>query len=253
MTTIHGDNSGVVSQGGGLQTNPAPAFPEMHLARSLTFSASEARRQLSMRGRARPHVTLRDLSFVPALPLQGLEWEEGAALMTFYVEPVLLGDTARYMIPEARGELVWVRWGEKAESLTPAVHPALIVHTADIAISLDRVELVPHLPARDPLLQHVVLVLKGEIGAEGMAGRVYAEVLANALAVHVLRRYAACRPMGWEVTGGLPPAKLQRAIAYIQAHLTAELSLAALAAVVQLSPDHFGRLFKQATGQTPHQ
>ena len=173
--------------------------------------------------------------------------------MTFYGEPVVRGEVTRHMIRHARGELVWIRCGEKAESLSPTVHPALIVHTVDAGIAIDRVELVPHLPAHDPLLQHVVLVLKGEIEAEDVPGQVYAEVLANALAVHLLRRYAACRPIGWEVTGGLPPGKLQRTIAYIQTHLTEELSLAALAAVVRLSPDHFGRLFKQATGQTPHQ
>ena len=53
--------------------------------------------------------------------------------------------------------------------------------------------------------------------------------------------------------GGLTPSKVQRTIAYIQAHLEHTLSLAELAAVAQMSPAHFARLFKGATGQTPHQ
>ena len=53
--------------------------------------------------------------------------------------------------------------------------------------------------------------------------------------------------------GGLTPSKLQRTTAYIQAHLEHALSLVELAAVTQTSPAHFAHLFKQATGQTPHQ
>jgi AraC family transcriptional regulator len=96
-------------------------------------------------------------------------------------------------------------------------------------------------------------VLQATSSAESTAEELYAEVLTNALAVHFLQRYAACRHTAPEVTGGLSPAKLRRTIAYIQAHLEQELCLSTLAALVHLSPDHFARLFKQATGQTPHQ
>ena len=48
-------------------------------------------------------------------------------------------------------------------------------------------------------------------------------------------------------------SKQQRTTAYIQAHLEHALSLVEPAAVAQTSPAHFARLFKQATGQTPHQ
>ena len=121
-------------------------------------------------------------------------------------------------------------------------------------ISLTKyVELVPHFHANDPLLHHIELVLQATSNADSTAERLYTEVLTNALAVHLLRRYAACGHTASEMTGGLSPAKLKRTIVYIQAHLEQELSLTTLAAMVHLSPDHFARLFKQATGQTPHQ
>jgi AraC family transcriptional regulator len=97
------------------------------------------------------------------------------------------------------------------------------------------------------------LVLRTAFEAAGLAGRLYAASLADALAIHFLRRYAACGHPTHEVTGALSPAKLQRTTAYIQAHLEQELSLTRLASLVNLSPDHFARLFKHATGQTPHQ
>jgi AraC family transcriptional regulator len=127
------------------------------------------------------------------------------------------------------------------------------VHTAYESPLGERVELVPHLATHDPLLHHIVLLLQVTSTADSILGRLSTELLANALAVHLLERYAACAQPGREVPGGLPPSKLRRTIAHIQAHLEHELSLATLAAVAQMSPAHFARLFKQATGQTPHQ
>jgi AraC family transcriptional regulator len=105
----------------------------------------------------------------------------------------------------------------------------------------------------DPLLHHIGLVLQADITAEGMASQLYTESLANALAVHFLRRYAACQHPARGVPRCLTPSKLQRTIAYIHAHLEHALPLADLAAVAQTSLAHFVLLFKHAMGQTPHQ
>jgi AraC-like DNA-binding protein len=52
---------------------------------------------------------------------------------------------------------------------------------------------------------------------------------------------------------GLPETSLRRVLEYMQAHLDGELSVTALAAVAQISPFYFSRLFKQSTGLSPHQ
>jgi AraC-like DNA-binding protein len=133
------------------------------------------------------------------------------------------------------------------------VHRALLVHTVYEALQVEYMELVLHLPLHDPLHRHIALVLQAERDAEGEAGHLYAQSLADALVVHFLRRYAAVQSSRREVAGGFTPFKLRRTFAYIQEHLEHELSLATLAAVAQTSPAHFARLFKQATGRTPHQ
>jgi AraC family transcriptional regulator len=129
----------------------------------------------------------------------------------------------------------------------------LLVHGASDWLQTDRVEMVPHLHPGDPLLHHMTLVLQAAINAEEVLGRLYTEALTHALAVHLLRRYAACRPPAGACPGSLSTPKLRRTTAYIEAHLAQECSVTELAAVAQTSPAYFARLFRQATGQTPHQ
>ncbi len=50
----------------------------------------------------------------------------------------------------------------------------------------------------------------------------------------------------------LSPAQLRRVVLYIEQHLDEDLPLTVLAAVADLSPSHFARRFKAATGQAPH-
>jgi AraC family transcriptional regulator len=128
------------------------------------------------------------------------------------------------------------------------VPPVLLVRGASTSLRVDRIAIVPHFHAGDPLLQHITLVLQAAIDAKGVAGRVYAESLTNALAVHLLRCYVASRAPVATCTGSLSKPMLRRTTAYIEAHLAHELSLTEIAAVTQTSPDHFARLFRQATG-----
>jgi len=173
--------------------------------------------------------------------------------LTFYLDPGLLQPTIHNVIPGATGTLMWVQGQGDETSITPTVHPALLVQAAYASLHVHYAELVPHLPRHDPLLHHMALVLRAAVEAEGVAGCLYAEALASALAVHLLRRYAIGRDLDQPFHGGLTPCKLHRTIAYILAHLEHKLSLTEIAAVTQTSPAHFARLFKCATGQTPRQ
>jgi AraC family transcriptional regulator len=51
---------------------------------------------------------------------------------------------------------------------------------------------------------------------------------------------------------GLPSAKLQQAVDFINEHLGENLSLTEIAAQVDMSQFYFCRLFKQSVGMTPH-
>jgi AraC-like DNA-binding protein len=203
--------------------------------------------------RALPYWKTGEICRVPAFPQQAIAWDKVAARVIFAIAPVLLADTAHGVIPRATGELVWVPLQEKTESSTPYVYPVLFGRAPCEMIQAERVTIVPSLPIRDPLLHHIALVLQAAVDAEDEAEQLYAETLADALVVHFLRRYAAARPAQREVSGGLAPYKLQRTLAYIQAHLEQKICLATLATVAQMSPTHFAHLFKHTTGLAPHQ
>jgi AraC-like DNA-binding protein len=250
--TFHWDGVDITSRDGGPMRSSKPTLPSRHAALSLTQAPVETQGQMATGWPARPSLTRSDLCPVRSSAPQAIDWAREAESLTVSLDQRLLLAATRHAIPGVTGELVWVDREEQAQCITLYAHPVLVVHAASVSPHLGRVELVPHLPAGDPLLHHITLVLQAAI-EEGVSGRLYAESLTNALAVHVLRRYGTSRSPAGAGLSGLSTPKLRRTTAYIEAHLAHECSLTTLAAVAQTSPAHFARLFRQATGQTPHQ
>ncbi len=72
------------------------------------------------------------------------------------------------------------------------------------------------------------------------------------LASYVLRNFAVM-PMKMNRPTGLPKDKALIVVDYIASNLAEDGRLQDLADLVEMSPFHFCRLFKQSTGLTPHQ
>ncbi|EPH41335.1 AraC family transcriptional regulator [Streptomyces aurantiacus] len=98
------------------------------------------------------------------------------------------------------------------------------------------------LGAGDALVEHVVRALPGAEGATD----VYAESAAAFLATHLLTRGRDHRPPGPD------RAAVRQGIAIMRDRLAHPLTLADIAAEVHLSVYHFIRVFREATGETPH-
>lgn len=131
----------------------------------------------------------------------------------------------------------------------PTVFDRIVGETAHSA----NIKLTPHFATPDPFIYQLGLTLKTTLETYGVASRLYAETMTNALIVHLLQYYSSRCPVMRHYTGGLPQHKLQQVIDYIQAHLSQDFGLEDLAAVAQMSAHYFSQLFKQATGTTPHQ
>lgn len=108
------------------------------------------------------------------------------------------------------------------------------------------------LPFEDPFLSALLECLRAEIRQGYPGGRIYGETLVAALIAHLLHNEPGGAPATNGGLRGLSRPQLRRLDAFMREHLGEEISLKTLASVAGLSPFHFVRVFKQATGLTPH-
>jgi AraC family transcriptional regulator len=146
------------------------------------------------------------------------------------------------------------RWSSHSDSLHVFLEPGLVARVAAEAFALDQARApVPPLDGLDlPPLRAAMLAVNDELTAEAAGDQLAAESLANLLAVHLIRGASAPRPAPGRSDGVLPRGKLRAVLEYIEEHLDAGLTLGQMAAAAHLSPYHFARQFKAATGLPPH-
>src|SRR5215218_3983010 len=111
------------------------------------------------------------------------------------------------------GEPFSTRIGGDTECVGIYLDPALVERAGRDADPGARFEVVAQTSARDPVVSRVGMALLAEVGAAGAhdgVSRLYAESLANVLAVHVLRHYTAAGAAPRRFAGGLAGARLRR-------------------------------------------
>lgn len=113
---------------------------------------------------------------------------------------------------------------------------------------------LPMLPALDdPVLASLMRLAEGDIKTGCATGRLYGESLCLALGTHVLGRYATGFKEKRPGRAGLSAQQRERVRELVQANLDGDLSLAELARVAGLSPQHFTVACRGTFGKTPHQ
>jgi AraC family transcriptional regulator len=103
----------------------------------------------------------------------------------------------------------------------------------------------------DPMVYQIAHSIAAEMGPQGEHGKMYAESLVIALLGHVLRGRSTVTTHAIS-EAGLSPQKLRLCERYIDGHLPDDLTVEDVAKAVAMSPFHFTRAFKAATGKTPH-
>jgi len=77
--------------------------------------------------------------------------------------------------------------------------------------------------------------------------------LTQLIASFLVEKYTDIASEKPDFRGGLPIRQLRKVEDYTREHLAEDISVEALAELVELSPFHFSRVFKQATGTSPLQ
>jgi AraC family transcriptional regulator len=147
------------------------------------------------------------------------------------------------------------RWSGRKDTLNIYLDPGLVARVAAEAFDLDPARLtVPPLDGLDlPQLRAAMGAVDAEMTTGGAGGPLAAESLANVLAIHLLRHVLAPRRPAPGRDGVLPRGRLRAVVEFIEEHLDASPTLGQMAAVARLSPYHFARQFRAATGLPPHQ
>jgi AraC family transcriptional regulator len=145
------------------------------------------------------------------------------------------------------------RVDRESEFISLLLDPALVSSAAAAENLTRRAEIVERWTPSDLLLSNVGLALLTELRSEGLSGRLYTESLANILAIHLLRHYSEPHPDSRFINGGLTGYKLRKVTDFIEENYERDLALAEMAGAAGISPFHFAREFKKATGLAPHQ
>jgi AraC family transcriptional regulator len=99
-----------------------------------------------------------------------------------------------------------------------------------------------------------LIIQMGEEARNGCpSGRLHGQSICLALAAYIHGRYSPQALNQGPSKARLSSARVRRIQDFVHAHLSEDLSLGDLAAVVQLSPSHFSELFKNTCGSTPYQ
>ncbi|MBX5477997.1 MAG: helix-turn-helix domain-containing protein [Pyrinomonas methylaliphatogenes] len=147
--------------------------------------------------------------------------------------------------------------GDEASFVLFSLSPTLVLDCA-VRIGFARsdafVSFHTNLIGGDAKLIRLARDVAEELATDERGRDVVASALVEQVMVHLLRRYARVRRADeLELTrAGLIDRRLRRAVELMYAQLDRELSLEEMAAAAYLSPFHFARLFKKATGTTPH-
>jgi AraC family transcriptional regulator len=154
----------------------------------------------------------------------------------------------------AGSSALW-RWQGSKDSLVIFLEPSLVERVAAETFELDPARtVVPPLDGLNvPELRSSMLAVAAELRAGGVCGPLLVESLATILSVQLIRHIMGPHQLPGSAAGVLPRRKLRMLIEYIMENLGGNPTLEQMAAVVDLSPYHFVRQFKTATGMPPYQ
>ena len=127
---------------------------------------------------------------------------------------------------------------------------------AEAGVDGGQVEITSNFGVQDPTIQHLVEELVRERRSPGLGGPLYVQALVNQLALHLVRHHsqqAPPSPRPVDEPRAVDDRQLRLALEFIHDNLGSNLSLREVAGVAHLSPHHFSRSFKRATGMAPHQ
>lgn len=183
---------------------------------------------------------------VALAPQERVVWRvDGGSSQT---TPLMPGSVFLY----SSSEFIWSYREGNSECVHLTLNPHLLNRVAAESSTSKGVEIEYQVLFADPTILHIAHLFKSELLNGGLAGQLLTESLTNVLAVHLLRNYSGLMTQPKLEAGTLDGLMLKQLKDFIEENLAEDLTIARLATVAHVSPFHFAREFKAATGQAPH-
>jgi AraC family transcriptional regulator len=144
-------------------------------------------------------------------------------------------------------------WTGSYDRLLFELDPAQLERLTEGRFAGGRVDVTERWIFKDARIEYLLKTLQIELEQGVPAGRLFGEQVGNTLAILLAEQYAVIAPDMFASRGQLPKSRLNTVCEYVEANLSRDISLSALASTAGMSPYYFARLFKQTTGITPHQ
>ena len=158
-----------------------------------------------------------------------------------------------YLVPVGTQES-HLELSDRMECLHLYLPPALLDHSAlaDFDIDPAKIEIAYAHGLADQVLFHICSPLRDLLHRPRQpTDALFVEGIQVALAAHLLGNYTIDRWRAPDKSPALDARRLQRVLDYIEASLGSDIRLEDLATQACLSPYHFSRLFREATGLSP--
>jgi AraC family transcriptional regulator len=137
------------------------------------------------------------------------------------------------------------------DTLLIHISPQFYAERARAALG-ESIRLAARYAAFDPFIREVANSLMGELRSDHPPNAAYLDPLGAVMAVHLARHYGAAAAELVGAPRGLPLHRLKRVQAFIHEHIEEVIHVDRLADEAHMSPFHFARMFREATGQPPH-
>jgi AraC family transcriptional regulator len=145
-------------------------------------------------------------------------------------------------------------WNTRLSFTMMSLEPSYLNKVAQESFALDpaQIRLKTIEGQRDPVITSIAGALMREVMSGDAGSRLYAESLANLVAVHLLRNYTDHPELTEAEKVSVAPRSVIQAMKYIHDNYPNDVRLADIAGAAHLSPYHLTRVFKKATGVSPH-
>lgn len=157
-------------------------------------------------------------------------------------------ETGALICLSSPGNAPTIKWPQPFHAVGIFIDPAYVSEI----LGINNFEFTTLINTQETFLQDIAAKLIAAGNEEIFAEKVYADSLIVACITHLAKTYRNSKDEYFP-KGKLNQSQLKLVIDFAYANMQLNIGLHEMAAVVHLSPYHFGRLFKQTIGLSPYQ